>query len=102
MSTTLHGQTFEPHAPKELGDALRDAFDYRGDVTITFQDNKTAEGYLYKVDPETDQITMFVPSENGESTPHSFPISTIRSISFTGEDTAFGKSWEDIMKHKAS
>lgn len=100
MPTTLYGQVLETRTPKELLDALQAAFDYRGNVTITFQDGKAVEGYLYRVDSRTDKISVFVPTENGESVSQKFTISSIRSIAFTGEDPAFGKSWEETTKHQ--
>ncbi|MFH1067730.1 MAG: hypothetical protein V1746_07495 [bacterium] len=102
MPTILHGQVLEPRTPKELFDALQAAFDYRGDVTITFQDDKTVEGFLYKVDSKANKISMFVPAENRESVSRTFVASTIRSLAFTGEDAAFGKSWEEMAKHQTS
>jgi hypothetical protein len=79
----------------ELRSALEKAFDYRGDITITRKDGTTVEGYLYdRRSGQTlgDSLVRLLPA-NG--TPRvSIPYSDIAGLTFSGRDTAAGKSWE--------
>jgi hypothetical protein len=79
----------------ELRLALEKAFDYRGDITITRKDGTAVEGYLYdRRSGQTlaDSLVRLLPA-NG--TPRiSIPYSEIAGLTFSGRDTAAGKSWE--------
>jgi hypothetical protein len=74
-------------------DTLEKAFDYRGDVTLTLRTGETVEGYIF--DRRPDAIRLF-PKGNGVK--RSVATSEILAVSFTGRDTAVGKSWEAWMK----
>ncbi|HWY21815.1 MAG TPA: hypothetical protein VNX26_11385 [Candidatus Acidoferrum sp.] len=86
----------------EIRGALEKAFDYRGDVTITRKDGSRIEGYLF--DRRTaatlqDSLVRLYPKNSNEKV--SISYADIAALSFTGRDTAAGKSWEAWMKKYA-
>lgn len=88
---TLEGKTFTPANLQELSDAIDQAFDYRGDITLTLKDNRVIEGFLFNRDASHKKIELFV---KGSAEPLILHYPQIISLAFTGEDTANGKSWE--------
>jgi hypothetical protein len=102
----------------ELREALEQAFDYRGDVTITRKDGSQVEGYIFdrRSGPTLAESSVrIIPNESasqvsvqkkdanpsassGQALGHrqkvSIPYSDIAALAFTGRDTAAGKSWE--------
>lgn len=68
------------------------AFNYRGDVTLELHDGCEVECYVFSRDPEQKRIRVYV---KDDPHPREFQYSEIRNVRFTGEDTAFGKSWEE-------
>ena len=96
---SLQGRNFTPANSKELAEAIDQAFDYRGDVTLTLKDNQVIEGFLFNREPDQQQLEIFI---KGNTSPLVLNYSQIQGIAFTGEDTANGKSWEAWMTKKAS
>jgi hypothetical protein len=95
----LQGRVWEPASEDELREGLEKAFDYRGDVTITRRDRSSVEGYIFdrRVGATlSDSFIRLFPK--GDPTKVSIPYSEIASLSFTGRDTAAGKSWEAWLK----
>ena len=95
----LQGQAFSAASEEELREALEKAFDYRGDVTITLKDGSAVEGYIF--DRRTgatlaDSFVRLFPKNEPKKT--SIAYSEIAGLSFTGRDTAAGKSWEAWVK----
>jgi hypothetical protein len=83
----------------ELRAALEQAFDYRGDVTITLKNGETVVGYVFDRRPGKSLVDSYVrvlPQESRER--HDIPYASIAALSFTGRDTAAGKSWEAWVK----
>jgi hypothetical protein len=84
---------------EEVRDALEKAFDYRGDITITRKDGSAVEGYVF--DRRTgatlaaSQVRMLLP---GTSQKVSIPYSEIAVLTFSGRDTAAGKSFDAWVK----
>jgi len=79
----------------ELRDALEQAFDYRGDVTITRKDGSRVEGYVFdrRHGPTLDaSVARLIPQNSTQRI--SIPYSDIAALAFTGRDTAAGRSWE--------
>jgi hypothetical protein len=79
----------------ELRDALEQAFDYRGDVTITRKDGSRVEGYVFdrRSGPTlAESLVRLIPQNSTEKI--SIAYSDIAALAFTGRDTAAGKSWE--------
>lgn len=89
----------------ELKKQIEDAFYYRGHVTITFKDGKTAEGYLFNRDYEPHPasktegyfLDMFL---KGSGDKARFWMKDVQSIALTGVDEAAGKSYQEWVKKK--
>ena len=80
---------------EELRIALEKAFDYRGDVTLTLKDNSRIEGYIFDRVAGKTLTASFVrvmPKDSNEKLKVCY--ANIAALSFTGKDTAAGKSWE--------
>lgn len=91
----LQGSVPDLATPDELQHALEQAFDYRGDVTISRRDGTIVEGYIYDRRSGStldDSMVRLLPS-NG-SPRLSIPYSDIVGLAFSGRDPAAGKSWE--------
>lgn len=79
----------------EIREALEQAFDYRGDVTIERKDGSKVEGYVYdrrQADTLAASMVRILPADG--SPRQSIPFSEIARLNFSGRDTAAGKSWE--------
>lgn len=80
---------------EEIKAALEKAFDYRGDVTLTLKDGREIQGYAF--DRRTgatlaDSCVRIIPSN--ERVKVSVAYSEIAALSFSGRDTAAGKSFD--------
>ena len=99
---TLQGWIPELANEDDLREALEKAFDYRGDITITRKDGTKIEGYLFdRRSGKTlkDSLVRLYPKNSNEKIAISY--ADITALSFTGRDTAAGKSWEAWMKKYA-
>ena len=76
------------------------AFDYRGDVTLVRRDGFELVGYLFNRNAEATPpfVQMFNCAGDG---PFTVRYAEIRTIKFTGKDTAAGKSYEAWLRRKA-
>lgn len=97
----LEGRVFRPSTQAELAEAVEQAFDYRGDVTVTLASGETVEGYLFNrvADGPRPSIHIYPKSVSGA---RQFAYAELTAIAFTGEDTASGKSWEAWVTKKES
>jgi len=91
----LEGWVPELAGEEEVRQALEKAFDYRGDVTITRKDGSKVEGYIF--DRRTgktlaDSAVRLFPKDTDQKI--SIAYSDIAALSFSGRDTAAGKSFE--------
>src|SRR5579864_4806028 len=91
----LEGWVPELANDEEIRQALEKAFDYRGDVTITRKDGNKVEGYIF--DRRTgktlaDSAVRLFPKDSDQKI--SVPYSDIAALTFSGRDTAAGKSFE--------
>ena len=77
----------------ELRETLEKAFDYRGDVTITRQDGTQVEGYVF--DRDDSRLRLYPKNDSAKL---AIAYADIAEITFTGRDTAAGKSWEAWVK----
>ncbi len=87
------GRSFRFQKQTGLFEVLEAAFDYRGNVTLELKDGSRIEGYVFNretrgADPH---IQLFPKDEPGTRV---IQYADIVAVEFTGEDTAFGKSWE--------
>jgi hypothetical protein len=91
----IEGWVPELATEDDLCHALEEAFDYRGDVTITRRDGTRLEGYIFdrrRGSILADSVVRLIPQNSLEKV--SVPYSEIAAVAFTGRDTAAGKSWE--------
>ncbi len=77
-----------------LREAMERACDYRGDVTIHLKTGEQALGYVFDRQEGTPHphIKMYLANR---SEPYIIKCDEIAEVEFSGEDTAFGRSWED-------
>jgi hypothetical protein len=95
LHETVQGWVPQLATEEELRLALEKAFDYRGDVTLTLKDNSRIEGYIFDRVAGKTLTTSFVrvmPKDATQKLKVSY--ANIAALSFTGKDTAAGKSWE--------
>lgn len=96
---SLQGWVPAIESPESLAGAIEQAFDYRGDVTIVRRDGSEIVGYLYNRDAEVAQpfVQVFPQQGGGELT---VPYAEIRTVRFTGRDTAAGNSYAAWLRSR--
>jgi hypothetical protein len=80
---------------EEIRVALEQAFDYRGDVTITRKDGTKIEGYIFDRVAGANLSASFVrvlPKDSNQRVKISY--ADIAALAFSGRDPAAGKSWD--------
>ncbi|ABF40017.1 hypothetical protein Acid345_1014 [Candidatus Koribacter versatilis Ellin345] len=86
--------------PAEIHDAFDKAFDFRGDLTITLKTGDSVEGYVFDRRAESADLSectvRLYPKNSAEKM--SIRYSDIAALSFTGKDSAAGKSFEAWVK----
>ncbi len=95
----LQGRVWEAATEEELREGLEKAFDYRGDVTIRRRDGSSVEGYIFDRRAGAtlaDSCVRLLPKGGAGKLAVSY--ADIASISFSGRDTAAGKSWEAWLR----
>jgi len=70
-------------------EALRVAFDYRGDVTLTLDDGAAVEGYVTNL--RGDAVELW---RRGTTEALSLPTARVRSVELSGRDTANGRGYQ--------
>ena len=84
----------------DVRDALEKAFDYRGDLTILLKDGGKIEGYVFDRKRKTpaleDCIVRIMPRDRPEKI--AVRYSDVAALSFSGRDTAAGKSFAAWVK----
>lgn len=91
----LEGWIPELAGEEEIRQALEKAFDYRGDVSITRKDGSQVEGYIFDRRTGktlTDSLVRLYPKDSNQKI--AITYAEIAAITFSGRDTAAGKSWE--------
>ena len=84
---------------EDLRKALEQAFDYRGDVSITRKDGTKIEGYIFDRSSGTrlaDSFVRLLPKDGSPKIRISY--ADIAALAFTGRDMAAGKSWENWVR----
>lgn len=76
-----------------LFEVIEAAFDYRGDVTLELKDGTRIQGYVFNREPRGGEpyLQLFPQNEDGSRT---IQYADIVTVEFTGDDTAFGTSWD--------
>jgi hypothetical protein len=95
----LEGWIPELATEGEIRGALEKAFDYRGDVTITRKDGAKIEGYIFDRQSGAtleDSFVRVYPRDSNERV--RIRYADIAALSFSGRDTAAGKSFEAWIK----
>lgn len=90
----LQGRVWEAATDEELREALEKAFDYRGDVTIKRKDGSSIEGYIFDRRAGATLADSSVRLLQKGGSRIAIAYADIAGISFSGRDTAAGKSWE--------
>jgi hypothetical protein len=83
----------------ELHSALEQAFDYRGDVTITKKSGEVIEGYIFDRRAGkslADSAVRVLTKDAGAKVSVSY--ADVAALAFTGRDMAAGKSWENWVR----
>ena len=91
----VEGWVPEVASEADLRAALEEAFDYRGDVTITRKDGSRVEGYVFDRRSGAtlaESVVRVIPQNTRDKI--AIPYSDIAALEFSGRDTAAGKSWE--------
>jgi hypothetical protein len=92
---SVEGWVPELASEEELRTALEQAFDYRGDVTITRKDGTKLEGYIFDRVAGADLRSSFVRLLSKDSSQRvKVSYADIAALAFSGRDPAAGKSWE--------
>jgi hypothetical protein len=96
---SLEGWTPEPSEALSLARIVDLAFDYRGNTTVILRDGAKLHGYVSNRDAEaaTPYLEMFDAEGDG---PHRLAYGDVRTIHFTGKDTAAGKSYAAWLARK--
>jgi len=79
--------------------AFEKAFDYRGDVTLTLHDGRVIAGYVFdrRSGESLDEAAVrIIPAT--ERTKLTIPYREIAALTFSGRDTAAGKSFDAWVK----
>jgi len=84
---------------EDLRRALEQAFDYRGDVTLTLKSGERLEAFIFNrhtgatlADSTLEYFSPAAPEKRRLS------YAEIARLEFTGKDRAAGKQWEDWVK----
>lgn len=101
VSSPLEGRIFRASSRDEVAEAVEQAFDYRGDVTVELVSGGLVEGYVFNRDGGSlEPYLELFPNRQAESVVIRY--ADIAAIGFTGKDTASGKSWEAwVVKKEA-
>ena len=96
---SLEGWLAEATDASGLGEIVEKAFDYRGDVTVVTRDGGRQVGYLFNRNRDVSHpFVQMLPTAGGAV--ESILYADILSITFTGKDTASGKSYAAWRKRK--
>lgn len=96
---TFQGLVATREDERALLAALEQAFDYRGDVTLTLVDGKSVVGYIFDRrtgDRLADSSLRLMGAGSDEKI--TVRYDQIARIEFSGKDTAAGKSFETWLK----
>lgn len=96
---TLHGLVATHQDERALIAALEQAFDYRGDVTLTLTSGTAITGYIFdrrSAATLAESTVRLLPADG--SAKATVKYSEIARLEFTGKDAAHGKTFENWMK----
>ena len=84
--------------PEDRTAVLERAFRYRGDVTLELADGRSLVGYVSNRRFTADAAWIEVLPAAEDEPRRRIPVEEIRQVTFTGRDTADGRSWEAWVK----
>jgi hypothetical protein len=96
---SLEGWAPEINDYLTLAEVVEFAFDYRGNTTIVRRDGGEVVGYIFNRDAEAPEPFLEYVDEAGQG-PFRLPYADIRTIRFTGKDTAQGNSWKAWVERR--
>ncbi|HEV8614463.1 MAG TPA: hypothetical protein VGU22_03125 [Methylomirabilota bacterium] len=96
---SLEGASPEIRDDATLAKVIDQAFDYRGDVTLVLTGGGELVGYLFNRNADGSEPFVQVFEQSGGG-PHRIPYARIRSIRFTGKDTAAGNSYAAWLRSR--
>src|SRR5215813_12100223 len=96
---TLEGWVPEIGPGLSLAEVVDKAFDYRGNVTVVRTDGLETEAYLFNLNADAPEpfVQLFHLAVGG---PYIITYREIRTIRFTGRDTAAGNSYAAWLRAK--
>jgi hypothetical protein len=96
---SLEGWAPEPGPEMPLARIVDLAFDYRGNTTVVKRDGTELYGYVFNRDTDAPApyLEMFDAEGGG---PYRIAYAEVRTIHFTGKDTAAGKSYAAWLARK--
>jgi hypothetical protein len=95
----LEGWVPEIASEADLQVALEKAFDYRGDISLTFKSGEKVEAYVFNRNTGSslaDSYVQYFASNAPDKRKASY--ADIARIEFSGKDRAAGKHWEAWIK----
>jgi hypothetical protein len=95
----LEGWIPELASEADIREALEKAFDYRGDITVTRKNGTQIQGYLFDRRSGTtlaDSFIRIIPAN--AATKLNVSYADVAALSFSGRDTAAGKTFEAWVK----
>ncbi len=96
---TLQGWVPALASESEVRAALEQAFDYRGDVTLTLKNGERVVGFVFDRKPGKSLADSYVRVLPQDGQPRrDIAYAEIAGLEFSGRDTAAGKSWEAWVK----
>src|SRR5688572_16136807 len=96
----LHNHLVDASEPEALREAIELAFNYRGDVTIVRKSTgQSLEGYLFDRRFDRNPQVRIIPKDSDAQV--AIPFDDIASLTFSGKDTASGKSFENWIRKYA-
>ena len=79
------------------------AYDFRGHVTLTLDNDELVEGYIFNrvfSSPKIKEPSFIEVFPKGSDASKKIAIASVKSVALTGEDCAAGNSYEDYLKKK--
>ena len=96
---TLQGLVATRDDERALLGAMEQAFDYRGDVTLSLIDGRSVTGYIFDRrgggSLRDSSVRLMAPGSDDKLT---VPFDAIAKVEFSGRDAAHGKTFDNWVK----
>lgn len=96
IDALVMGMAVDGSDPALLDEALRLAFDYRGDVTLHLRSGRVVDGFIYDRRTKPNRAVRLLVRDSEERLV--VADSEILRLEVTGKDTAAGKTFENWVK----